>query len=255
MTNTHFIIHSQARQGTHMVRSALGTHQQVLVYNELLHPSAPTWADTQWDQQDAVLAELRDANPEQFFAAVRRRQQRSHVGWCLHSHQLFKGAMGPRRADGAALTLAQQDWLVLDVARKNLLEAFVSWTIAMRTNGWTYELAGKASTDMVEFRSLDWHSFVLGTLEHRKRARLCLQSMPTCLVWYEGFVRDSAGTLNAIQGFLGLTVTNLQPVSKRQERRPVEERFTNWDAVKQELSDTDWEGCLYDDPPNWAPSN
>ena len=64
---------------------------------------------------------------------------------------------------------------------------------------------------------------------------------------------DSAKTLNAIQEFLGLTVTNLQPVSKKQENRPLEERFTNWNFVKQYLRGTDWEGCLYDDPPNWAP--
>lgn len=238
-----------------MLRSALGTHKQVLVYNELLHPSAPTWADTQWDQQDPVLAEFRDASSEQFFAAVRRRQQKSHVGWCLHSHQLFKGSAGPRRADGAALTLADQDWLVLDVARKNLLEAFASWMIAMMTNGWTYELAGETSTGMVEFRPLDWRRFVSSTLEHRTRARLCLQSLPTYQFWYEDFVGDSAKTLNAVQEFLGLTVTNLQPLSKKQENWPLEERFTNWNFVKQELSDTDWEGCLYDDPPNWAPSN
>ena len=26
----------------------------------------------------------------------------------------------------------------------------------------------------------------------------------------------------------------------------------NWDFVKKALSGTDWEGCLYGDPPNWT---
>jgi hypothetical protein len=135
---------------------------------------------------------------------------------------------------------------------KNLLEAFVSWMIATKKNGWTYERAGAGSSDKIEFRPLDWQRFVSHTLENRRRARQCLQSVPTHFMLYEDIVADYAATFVAAQHFLGLTAEYLLPPTKRQENRPLPERFTNWDFVKKALNGTDWEGCLYGDPPNWT---
>jgi hypothetical protein len=243
-----------------MTRFALNTHPACWVYGELFNRGKFARARNQpevWQQKKQQYAHLQIKDSLLIPAAPLWRaivEEPNYtcdtIGVPIHS-QHFLTAQGTPHT-GVVAGTKQHCFRVIEVARKNLLAAFVSRQLALRSRVWTYH--GDGTTDKGVFVSKRWRNHVSKERQNRKRARQALAGMPTRFFWYEDICAAPQRTLQEMCEFLELPQHDVHMATKKQDIRPMEDRFTNWDAAVAALKGTYWEGCLHDAPPEWLDS-
>ena len=141
----------------------------------------------------------------------------------------------------------------VEIARKNLLDAYASLQIARATKRWQTGHGGSPSVETVEFDPLELRKTWKRWVTERRDVRQLFAHLPTHFVWYEDLVAEYETNMRAILAFLGVQEAGTvpRPETMKQEQRPLREVFSNWDVVDRTLRGTDWEGCLHGAPPEW----
>jgi hypothetical protein len=247
-----FLIHSQARHGTHLVRTTLDEHPDIIGYGEIINHLTGN-PKTPLAEYNPGFMKYRKRPAGLFFSHYKKYDHPAEiVGFCLHSRQLFVGGGGKTRRNRIRNALLGMPFKVIEIGRKNLLAAYASLEFARRTGGWSFNMAGKRhTTGKIEFKRRDWMIYKSLTRSERKKARKSLSKFPTLFLWYEDIVARPDVCIPAMQEFLEAEVREIGPRTRKQDVRPLEKRFSNWTDVVKTLKDTKWEGCLHDDPPEW----
>lgn len=255
----HFLIHSDKRTGSHYLMTMLGKHPQITMLDEiikfLIHPGNVGNPPP----KELPFMKLRNGKPEEWFKAYRAYNYGTPVvgsvvhPWVLCSANPNKDKHSHRRKR-ILDDLLQFDWLIIELRRRNMLDTFISERLAHRTRRWGWwPDKGGPTHGKITFAPNQWYNYLERILGTRKTVCKAFAHYPTHLVWYEDLVNDQDAESVAAQLFLGVEpVYGLQPVTKKQERRPREARVHNWDVVVRTLTGTPWEGCLYDNPPHWS---
>lgn len=240
-----FIVHSYARHGTHVTRTMLDQHPKVTCYNELfrtLHMKIAEPPFAAWNHRPVG---------RWFDNFTTYRHETNVVGLVMHSDNVI-GRRYPARGLRIGRFVAELEWPVIQVFRKNLLETFASHRIAHMTQDWGFKSAGRHTVARVKFKKDDWHTHLRRTLKGIINAqRLMANGQPMIHFWYHDVVADFAAASRKMFKFLGVEQLEFEPTIVKQEIRPLDEVFVNWDDVKRELEGTQWEGCLYGEPPNY----
>lgn len=239
-----FLLHSFARHGKHMTRSLLNQHPDICLYDELmLFIHTRPW--------QSPFKQWRGLSPQQWFQNYHEFDHAVDcVGMTVHSDQVVRNKKHNWRPASELRTAA---YPTIELFRKNLLESFASHTIAARRDAWCYEEGGY-STLTFNFKPTDWQRYIRRVQSMYTRASAKLyREQPVIRFWYEDVVADPVGMGSMMQEFLGVEPRRLEPTTKKQERRSMEEVFRNWDVVVKTLTGTFWEGCLHGDPPLWLP--
>lgn len=249
----YFLIHSQQRHGTHFLRTLLDSHPHIRVYDELIKELSVDVPVRMRLPARYTFMKLRKGAPHAWCEAYRAfKHDAPIVGCCVHSGQIFSYGKHAQRRGEIRGALAQFDWKVIDLVRKNMLEAFISERAAWLTRSWRWEdTLGNPTTAKIKFKPGDWQKYAVYKQRARRKAREAFAHCPTHLVWYEDLCERTQEETAKIQAFLGMPVRELRASTYKQERRPLADRVRNWSTVEQTLKDTYWEGCLHGEPPEW----
>lgn len=240
----YFVILTQPRNGTHMLRTALDTHSAITCIGEV---NAIGWGG----MPDWVYRCREARDRAAFFSRVRQEGTSSCFGFCLHLDQLRDGyPFGDFSAD---FLQALPELKLVQLVRKNQLAVYASERIVQQTREWVRYTTARPRSRPRPCITIDLRSLLAWCDAQYDKWQVATwrKYFPRLTVTYESLVQQQADTLQQVQQFLDVPARPLTPGTAQLEQRPLHEVITNYARVEQALRGTRWEGCLTDDPPNW----
>ena len=234
-----FIVLTHARSGSSMLVATLGQHPEIIRFQEIFTSGSIGFNTEGFDNNSEKMIRLRNRCPIEFL-------QRQIFSSYPSSIKAVGFKLFPEQIDNKHLS-SVWDWIVANksiriilLTRDNLLEAYVSKLIALKTNGFRcmYESDRTNTTVNVNFEDClsefqKRHVYNQKALEQLKHHKLlCLE--------YEEVVRDLDNSFRKLQEFLGVTVQPISVVSLKKEVRPMSEVIENYAELRERFSDTQW---------------
>lgn len=254
-----FVIVSYPRSGTHLLRTSLESHPEVVCQAEpfnsddrrLPYPLETPTADvlSGWVFRGDPLAGTR---------AVGFVLQAYHP----HALEAFPGIRpNPVWADVWERLAAMEDLRVLHLERRNLLARHLSHLMARATGSWhawdpatvdgVTHLTGRPPDRQIgppqgerPRLTLDPARLALDFEEvarWRRHAEEALAGRPLLRLTYEELCGDFAATTARALAFLGLEARPLRPAVARLEERPPERAIENYAGLKSHFAGSPWE--------------
>ena len=209
-----FFMVSQARSGTHMIRSVLR-----------VHPSVTMWYDFHAD-----LVGHPGALPAFLEAEYTKYSQESCVGGFTHFIGVDINENYETWEDNWAHFNRLQDRVIV-VTRTNTLSRYLSILIAESTNKWDCD-SPRTSNQRIELN-------LQAYLEHleffrRNDRKIMGWIYPYLAVTYEELVNDWDCTIRKVYDYVGLEWNDPKPTTHKQEVRSVKDIVSNWDQIVSE---------------------
>lgn len=226
MSYTRYIILSSPRSGTHMLRSALGAHENLVclseVFNPHWYPDPPYNGDV--DTPAVLHREIWGDYPDRVHAA----------GFCVHR----SGAPLGRHQDLFAVLDEINGLKVISLRRRNLLRRYLSYRI-MREDKGRPPIPKSLTVDELtqEFMAREAE---LAAYDRRFGDAL----LP---VVYEDLVADFSKEIQRIQHFLKVRACQLHPVTKPNLSRPLSALIKNIEYLSRRFEATRW-GWFFEEP-------
>lgn len=234
MSYQPFIILSPPRNGTHMIRSALLAHPEVVVHHELFSPYHGDFHPYPFDESAKSILEN--------YAYRGFHSQVNAVGFPLNEHHCNKESSPQWISVWGQLT-SMPDLKVIRLRRKNLLKAFVSRMIATKTHQWTiYPNNTRHNQGTVKI-NIDAKALEAIFIKNTRRYEFFDQLFghrPSLELVYENMCTDFTGEYNRVQSFLGIDPIDLKPTTKKQAAGPVSNSLLNYYALKDYFSNSEW---------------
>lgn len=248
---TRFVLLTSPRTGSNLVSLALAAHPAVFMRGELFHPDEAQ--RKAWQQASLSFAlPLQDyyrdgADPVAFLE--------THVYGCQDPAKQAAGfkLFYSHLRDGAAAHLwdwlaAERDIRIIHLHRKGLLEAYVSYAIATRTNEWLQFSASSSASAPVPPLTIDIEQlkrYIDETTRHFAQAEATFASHPLLTIEYRADVCGCFDeTMRRIEQFLGIESMPLPKQIQKQARLPVSEEIANFHELHDALEGTSYEAYL-----------
>ncbi|MDJ0576561.1 MAG: sulfotransferase [Xenococcaceae cyanobacterium MO_234.B1] len=229
-TNYHnFIILSSPRSGTHMLKSSLDLHPNIICHDEVFNP----------DYGYASLRNMPEDEILQHFIFREYKPSIKAVGFCLHrSDAGFRGNW--QRLWN--MLKGNSDLYVISLFRSNLLRRYLSFKRMIKSN--------VSSPDSKSIAiELDKNELLKDFQKQRNKVEEFNQEFGEhriLQVTYEQLCQDYSATIQGVQQFLEIPYVNLQPKTKKLETRSLKESIKNYEILKQDFSGTEWESFFED---------
>lgn len=235
-----FIIIGMGRCGSNLIRTALARHPNVVVFNELFNHAQGDhigWAQPGFHTRDDDLR-LREEAPLEF---IERRVFRpmwpgiKAVGFKLFYYHVPEDGTVWRSLE------RQPDLAVIHLKRRHLLEAYASLTVAEKTGVWVQSANRKAppGPEQVELEYQSCLKYFNQAVEWREAFD---RRFPQALeVHYEDLMHDYARQMQRIQRHLGLRPRLVHPTTRKQNRRPLQQRIANYRELQTRFRGSQWE--------------
>lgn len=253
---TQFAVITHWRSGSTMLIRGLGEHSGVQAHGEIFHKDP--------DQRPAATGGmLVYQEPESGGTFLERLFQLGRCrwaptcgcdAWCFPRCSGFKIFYDQAEAHGAE---SAWRWLeyktnvhIIHLVRANLLESWVSFQVASRTNEWVREHhQGEANPPPpFEIDALRCERFFYWVVKQRLSTRSRFVHHPWIEIEYQrDLVSHWRTTMSRLQDFLGLTHESIQPVTVRQQARPVREQVTNYSALARRWAGSPWAAFFEDE--------
>lgn len=238
-----FVVLTHARSGSTLLSLTLDTHPEIVGYRELLHPQSlwvreNQYADTPWRP-------WRDAHPMAFVRDVVFGGYADHlraVGFKLFPEHLDRS---PQTAGLWTWLAGQQDIAIISLHRENLLACFLSLTIAQQEQRWLAHTPEQRSQAVPSLDPEKAEKFFERQLRDRASVRERFAQRPRFMeITYEQLDADLTGTLDRVQGLLGVQKRPLQAAILKQETRPLSQAIANYEELVARWRGTRWEAFL-----------
>jgi len=215
-----FIILSSPRSGTHMLRTALGGHENIVCLSELFNPH--WYPDVPYDENTPTRQILDAYIWPEYPPSIQA------AGFCIHR----SGApMGGHENLWDVLD-SENELYVISLRRRNLLRRYLSFRV-MREDKGQEPTAKNMSVEELN-KELTARESEIETFDQRYGHRLLK-------LYYEDLVDDFDIELAKAQTFLGLPVRQLAPATERNPFRPLSEAIVNRDELYEAFKDTHWD--------------
>jgi hypothetical protein len=218
-----FMILSSPRSGTHMLRTSLDAHRNVVCLTEMFNPdyTLGRYDFTENSPEQEIL--------EQYI--FRPQPRRIHaVGFCLHR-------TGARFGNWPGLweTLAAMpDLRIISLSRRNLLRRYLSFKRRpTRTGPWLP--TAPITVDKNELAAdFEYHAAKLAEFD------LQFREHPLLGVTYEDLCTNYQTTMEAVFAFLEVPYRPVKPATPKLPRQSLAEAIQNYWQLKQEFAGTKW---------------
>lgn len=235
---TRFVCVASSRTGSTLLTRSLAEHPGVRMYGEILR-NYDCFAD--YVHEFRGTEALFQSEPSTFLdARVFRKYPRSveAVGFkLLYRHAPREHPWGD---EVWRYMLAQPQLSIIHLKRQNLLQVYVSKTVAGLSNEWIKYGASTAQQDQLTVDLDDMIAF----FEWRRAAETDFDQrfaeFPILQVRYESLANDFDNEMARIQRFLGLEPVPVEPGTKQRAGKPLAEQIANYDAVVERLAGTEW---------------
>jgi LPS sulfotransferase NodH len=238
--STRFIIVAHPRTGSNLLASSLRQHPLVVSHGELFHDAEQKRAS--WANGGRYL--LAGEDPVRFVEDAVFGESRSDgarvIGFRIFYDQSRKTERARRIWDHL---LANRDIRVIHLVRHNLLEAFVSRSVALRTGEWLRRPGREAATAPEPFdldpRDCGW--FFNYHTERREWARATFAAHPFLEISYDELSADLQASLGRVFAFLGVDPIAVEPPYRKQAGVPVREQIGNFAELRDTFRGTAYE--------------
>lgn len=235
---TRFIIGASARTGSTLLMRSLAQHPAVQVYGEIVR-NHDLFREHVHEFRGAK--ELFQTQPSAFLdSRVFRKYPPSvdAVGFKLFYHHAPRDI--PWGDEVWRYLLDQPQLNVIHLKRHNLLQVYVSTTVAKASNEW---IKYSESTTQQGGLTVDLDDMI--AFFNTRRAGetdfdACFDRFPILPVRYESLANDFGNEMARIQEFLGLMPMPVSQGTKQRPSKPLSEQIANYDAVVDRLTDTEW---------------
>jgi hypothetical protein len=236
-----FAIQSLPRCGTHLLRTSLESHGQIVCYGEVFNPNdkthgfpckRPTVAEVVRHCQERV-------DPTGFLAHAYVGLAESDFGPGLD--QQFRQRSDVQAAQGLWNSLPPSTPIVT-LWRSNLLARYVSACIARKNDKWQVYLS-KPMPAPIKIK-IDCRAMFADFARTESLIAIAQNRFPVAMrVSYEQLVTDSEDILAAIQSLLQMPIKSLKP-STVKVGRPIRESIINFKEVQSALKNTPYNKFL-----------
>jgi len=225
---TKFVICTMPRSGSHMLRTALHNHSKMRCHGE---------------EFNVVAGHNSDLTKEQVFEKVYGINPEAEASGFIHHLHMFSF----QRPKHPWATLQDDlvnipDLKVIHLYRFNLLKQYVSNSIANNTKIWHRLHESHDHPDkVVNIRPDKLLMNFKMTLRLNKKALDDFKNHEYITVMHEKFVTKYEEEIERVQKFLDADVETIQPITLKQEVRPLTEIISNYDEVENVLRGTRYE--------------
>jgi LPS sulfotransferase NodH len=234
-----FIIMSQGRSGSTMLRGILAQHSQIISFGEIFRDRRISFNIEGYNNESKSLLLLRNWYPTYFldhFIFPAYSENIKAVGFKVFAHHLNH----PRFAPVWEWLNCNKDIKVIFLIRKNFLASITSAEKARKTGIWG--ITDNSSRDKLNV-TLDYENLVMRFKNrHRSNAEALnrLSNHQILQITYEEIIGDYNNKIRNIQNFLGVDFELHKPIGKKQEVRPLSEVITNYNELRGRFINTEW---------------
>jgi len=247
-----FILLAYARTGSSLVMGALNAHPAIVMYNEIFLPFQDV-RQKHVQTPSSLYARLDDyyrdgADPVDF----------------LKSHVYGRAYAAEKKAVGFKLSLVQLrtgpeskfwDWLagatdirIIHLYRKRLLESYVSYQRAWKTNQWRIASEVHPADADLEPVTVDvdqFRKYADELIAYLAQVQTTFQAHPLLTIEYhDDVVAQFDDTMKKLEAFLDVESMPLPQKLQKQARVPLEESIANFDEVLEGLTGSKYEAYI-----------
>ena len=242
---TRFILLGRPRSGSNFLITTLEQHPSVLAYGELLQQPTVRWNRKMGLERRHWIEHAYD-EPQEYITDVVFRDYPTKVkavGFKLFYHHARKE---PQNKVWQFLR-EDRDLHVIHLRRRNLLKIILSRKLAERSGEWRLvdsQVSQQTDTSdpsrpiYLDFDELKNMFTRMKAVEERRGAYY--SGHPRLDLWYEDLAADFAAHTRLVQKFLELDLRPLQPVTRKQARRPLDEQIENYAELKRSFAGSEW---------------
>jgi len=224
------------RSGSHMLATALDSHPDLSIAGEVfVRP---------------FLFNLKDTIP----TTLVEETLRNFNGFVAHR---TGGWLGKYNRNNAWNAIRKANLKVIFLSRFNLIAQFASIKLAKKTRIWhvAHNEANILSNDgrvdsnssltqQVEINTSDLMNFFSQCEQDEIYIQDLFRNLPLIKVSHESLCHRYEEVIENVQLFTGVKSTSIKPRTKQQETRSLWEVVTNWEEVRNYLSNTKWAWML-----------
>ncbi len=214
-----------------MLRSTLLSHPNVVVHGEMFNPGAIAYFPYGLEEEPEKI--LRNHIYRPYVSDIQA------VGFPIHDLQFF-APQNKHWANVWNVLSGIDDLLVINLQRRNLAEQFVS-NIKAHLSGqwWLYYRKPPQRQQKQVYCKPDKMMEYFSALEKRQEEiEPKFSKHEQITVHYEDLLSDFHPEMQRIQKFIGAEPMQLLPRTTKQDVRPLRDRITNYQELKDHFSDT-----------------
>ncbi|MBN1364811.1 MAG: sulfotransferase [Syntrophaceae bacterium] len=246
---TRFIILGRPRTGSNLLMTSLRSHKNIISYGEIFNPEVQDW-DIPIFYRDGSDFNLLKEKPVEFISNRLFRNYPPSVKAVGFKMFYSQTPFHIEHTDSVWQYLKEDKNIkIIHLKRRNILKAYLSQMIALKTNKWVNIFnTHSATSDNIKL-ALDYQE-CLNDFEYTRRMENEFDSHFTSHeilnIYYENLQSNFSEEMEKIQIFLELTSYPLQPQIFKQTRQKLSEAITNYDELKLKFSTTEWK-CFFEE--------
>jgi hypothetical protein len=240
-----YAVVSHHRSGSTMLNTGLGNHSEVRAHGEIFHEDP----DERTGETKQALPH-REPEPGDVFLD---RLFELADGSCWPTCSGFKFFYNQARMGAAqsAWTWIERntDIHIIHLVRANLFDSWVSYEVAKRTDQWFLARNDRIAKPPPPFAvdAAECEGFFEWVVEHRELTRRRFVRNPWIEIEYEhDLVSRWSATMIRLQDFLELPHESFQPISVRQQARPVRHQVSNYSVLAHRWAGSRWAAFFED---------
>ncbi len=243
-----FVIFSNYRCGSNFLMNLLKSHPQAVCYSEIFYLDRIYWASKVYGKKvfDSKLLEERDADEVAFLEKyIYRKYHRSidAVGYKLHYKDMHRHDMKMLSHYLPKFPRTK----VIHLKRPNHLERYLSTIVLQKTDTAVMVNAEEYRKKLDKMNQVELDpeicrkEFEWRQSEFEVFDNLLKQLNADVLnITYDDLMLHNSQTMKAVMEFVGLEPIQLETHQKKQNTKSKRELISNYEALKQKFSDTQW---------------
>jgi len=205
-----FILCADARTGCHMLQTALNKHPQVDCFGEILNPKSRDTFVNRWNSIESI---------NKAFASEKKCS-----GFIIHRSVKYPWSVLAKLA-------GDKNIKVIFIHRRDQMLRYASLLNARKSKKWIDTTGTDTRKEKITFNPSDFDKEVTRYNRFIKYYYEHFYGHNAMQVDYEDMTRDFQKEIQKVSAFLGIRYKVLKPSTHRQEKRSIEEIFTNFEII------------------------
>ncbi|MES9906355.1 MAG: hypothetical protein ABW168_27200 [Sedimenticola sp.] len=226
-----FIIFATPRSGTHMLRSSLLMHSNIVVHGEVFNHSASAFFPY------GVTDHPEDILDDHVFHPYSNSVHA--VGFPIHDFQYF--AKPNKHWLNVWGVLSEiEDLFVIRLQRRNIAEQFISNVMAQLTGKWWlyHQKSSKDRQKRIFCKPHKMMDYFISLEKVQSKIEPMLSGHRQMTVYYEDICTNFSNEIVRIQEFIEVDPMDVRPMTSKQDHRKIWDRVENYEELKEFFSNT-----------------
>ncbi|MES9905352.1 MAG: hypothetical protein ABW168_22090 [Sedimenticola sp.] len=228
-----FIIFATPRSGTHMLRSSLLVHSNIIVHGEVFNHAATAFFPYGVTECPENILANHVFHP--YDKSVHA------VGFPIHDFQFFTQP-NKHWVNVWDVLSEVEDLHVIRLQRRNIAEQFVSNAMAQLTGKWWlyHQKTSKERQKRLFCKPQKMMDYFVSLEKRQSEIEPIFFDHKQMTVYYEDMCTNFSCEMANIQHFIGVDPMEIRPMTSKQDHRKIKDRVENYDELKEYFSGTQY---------------